>query len=84
MVAGHEHYPLAGRGLPDRVQAGPGQLEHVGCRALAQLQEVSEQHHAVGLGQCGRQALEHLGAARDIGSGGRAEVQVGEDRGEHL
>ena len=58
-------------------------LQRLRERALAQLDDVAEQHQPVGARDRLGQRLERLSLARDIGGGQDAEVKVGDDGRPH-
>ena len=83
MVAGHhDQLGVVARLAQGRQRRGGG-VEHAGDRLLAQLEEVAEHHHPVGLRERLDQPLARLGHAQHVAAGDRAEVEVGHHCREH-
>ena len=75
------------RRIPDRRaelgEEGAGRFERRGQRAIAQLDGVSEQDDAVRALELGPQDPAKVGAAQQVGSAARSEVEVGENHRPH-
>jgi hypothetical protein len=52
-------------------------------RALAQLDEVAQQHQVVGIRDRGGQRVEHVLATKQVAPAREPEVEVGDDGGAH-
>ena len=83
MVAGDDHELLAGERLPDVLEERARRRQRVAHRPVAQLEDVSQENHALGIGdgveQCGAQ----LGAAQQVGVRDAPEMQVRDDQRAH-
>ena len=80
VVARHEHDLAAAHGGPDLAEERLARSQRLADRAVAQLEDVAEEHEAVGAVQRLEQRRAHLGLAQDVGAGAPAEVQVGDDQ----
>ncbi len=79
VVAGDDHQLPAGERAPEVLEEGPRGGQRFAHRPVAQLEHVSEQHHALDVRDRLEQRCAQLGAAQQIGSGDAAEVQIGDD-----
>ena len=83
VVAGHDYDLGVRRRLGERGEEGLGQLEYLGERALAQLDDVPQKDQAIRLRRRLEQHVAHGRAAQEVDVGAGAEVKVGDDQGPH-
>src|SRR5206468_3399669 len=70
----------AAHGGPDLAEERLARSQRLADRAVAELEDVAEEHEAVGAVQRLEQRRAHLGLAQDGGASAPAEVQVGDDQ----
>ena len=83
VVTGDEHDPAPRHRPAQLLEERLGQLQHPRQRQLAQLERVAEQDEAVGAGDLLQQRAADRRVQQQVLAGGRAEVQVGDDRRAH-
>src|SRR4051812_10620287 len=83
VVAGQERDPLVRKRLTEGIEERQRDVQHVRERLLTQLDDVSEQDDLVCRGESLEQHRADLRAAQNVGSRARAQVEVGEDCGQH-
>ena len=83
VIAGDDHQWR----IPDRRaelgEEGAGPIERRGKRAIAQLDGISEQDDAVRALELGPQDPPKVGAAQQVGSAARSEVEIGKNHRPH-
>jgi hypothetical protein len=79
VVARDDHQLPTRERAPEVLEERPRGGQRFALRAVAQLEHIAEQHHALDVGDRLQQRRAQLGAAQQIGSGDAAEVQIGDD-----
>ena len=78
MVAGHDHQLAPGERLADPGQGGGAGVEHLGQRAVAELEHVAEQDQPLDVLELRQQQLPEARAAQQVTAAAEPEVEVGD------
>ena len=78
MVAGHDHQLAPGERVADPGQGGGAGVEHLGQRAVAELEHVAEQDQPLDVLELRQQQLPEARAAQQVTAAAEPEVEVGD------
>ena len=83
VVARHEHDVAVAEHRPELGEERAGDVEHPRDRALAEVDDVAQQHDPVGVLEPRPQPGAHVGAAQEVAPRAHAQVEVRQDDRRH-
>ena len=83
VVAGHEHDVAIAQDRPELGEERARHVEHARDRALAEVDDVPQQHDPVGVLELRPQPGAHVGATQEVATRAHAQVQVRQDDRRH-